>query len=219
MNFDNFTLTPGNFAAIIAGLVLGITIVTFIIPALKDRKKRRATIEIIRKEDERIANLPELSTRYLLKIPARVTNFTKGEPRTFGNRYNRLIVFDEKGDGWLGLFMPSTFQGLYDGEYIQQNYWVPFRGSGEAYSGDPVVVNGQKIDIYPIWMNSSPTDTTEWKTWAAFEKAFDEEHRGVSYSDEFQRFTPFKRSHELEEKRKEFEALRASVAPKKKNVK
>ncbi len=216
MTFDNFILTPENFAAIIAGLVVGIVIVSFVIPALKDRKKKRATIELIKKEDERIANLPKLSTRYLLKIPSGATNFRKGEPRTFGNRYNRLIVFDENGDGWLGLFMPSTFQGLHDGEYIQQNYWVPFRGSGEAYSGDPVVIDGRRIDIYPIWMNSTATDTPDWKTWVAFDKAFDEAHRGVSSSDEFRQFTPFERSHELERKRKEFDAMRASVAPQKK---
>ena len=215
--FDNFP--PGLIVMMIVVVALFVAIMIFIvvIPTIKAWKLKKANIEAIIREDERVANLPKLKTLFLLKIPECVTRFAKGEPRTFGTRYNRLIVFDEKGEGWVGLFMPFTFKGLRDGEYVQKSYWIPFRGPGEAYGGDPAVVDGQKIIIYPTWLSATATDSYSWRTWATLEKAFAEAHpRGVSYFDEFHQFTPPERSYGLEQHRQEFEALRRALTPKKK---
>lgn len=102
---------------IVLSVLTGITI-SIVKPIVENHRYRKTTKAAIAEEEDRITKLPRLSTRYLIRIPASVSNFAKGEPRTFGNRYNRLIVFDENGDGWLGLFMPETFRGLHDGEYV-----------------------------------------------------------------------------------------------------
>jgi len=223
MNFDNLNITPGNIImmATISTLIIVAAVFSFVVPPIKEWRRKRAwkkaTIEAVRKEDERIASLPRLDTQYFIKIPPSETRFARGVPRTFDTRYNRVVVYDDNGDGLLGLFMPSTFEGLHDGEYIQERYWVPFRGPGEMYAGEPVVIDRQKIDIYPIWMNPSHTNTAEWRRWTSIEKAFKEAYRGsAKYSDLFQIFTPWGRSDELRKKRRELEAMRASIAGKKK---
>jgi hypothetical protein len=109
-------------------------------------------------EEARQAALPKLDTRYLIRMPDwAVLKYYGAEdhhPRkAFGTRYSNLIVFDEVGDVWLGLFMPATLQSLRDCEYSRGEYWVWFRGGGEAYSGTPLTLNGVQIWSYPVWMD------------------------------------------------------------------
>jgi hypothetical protein len=207
----NFVIVFGIILSIIIA-VITLKVVSAIRSALKARRQKKTNIAAIAEEEVRISKLPKLSTRYLIKIPASVSNFANGEPRTFGNRYNRLIVFDENGDGWLGLFMPETFQGLHVGEYIQENYWVPFRGDGEMYAGEPVKIDGKTIHIYPIWMNADNMNTVDWAKWAQLEKAFAKAYHTTSYLDDFHQNTPFERTRQLSEERRAFAGMKTSIA-------
>lgn len=138
------------------------------------RKKREAD-QLARKtfgdEVARIEALPKLNTRWLLRVPDKM-GMGYSAYRSYGTRYNRILVIDELGGRWVGLITPELIQDLLAGEYIWQNYHIPFRGAGEAYAGKPVTINSQVIDIYPLWMEEG-LNASDWIFWARIENNFD----------------------------------------------
>jgi hypothetical protein len=161
-------------------------------------------------EEARQAALPKLDTRYLIRMPDwAVLKYYGAEdhhPRkAFGTRYSNLIVFDEVGDVWLGLFMPATLQSLRDCEYSRGEYWVWFRGGGEAYSGTPLTLNGVQIWSYPVWMD--PFDahiddrpelcSKEWRLWAELEHDHDEAFKRINPYDFFKQIWTAEEDHQI----------------------
>lgn len=167
-----------------------------VIPKTKAANKRRQKIRerdaAVEAEAERIAKLPKLYTRWLLLMPEKNAAALYGADRsgltrTFGNRYNRLIIIDEDGNCWVGLFNRQTLQSLRDSEFEQRDYWVPFRGPGEMYAGSPVTVEPDNllVDIYPLWMSPNGQGQ-DWAKWAELERKFDEEFLQAHYHDVFE---------------------------------
>jgi hypothetical protein len=174
---------------------------------------RNAKLAELAAEDKRIAALPKLDTQYLMRMPDKMLDeYGRRSPCTFNVRYNRLIAFDESGQPWVGLVMEETLESLRDGEYVQDNYYVPFRGAGESTGGAPVFKEGVYIHLYPIWMSSNATDTPEWATWASFERAFREQFKDRNCQHVFNEIMP--REALVRAKRKRFvhDELRSECA-------
>lgn len=159
---------------------------------LRLRRRRIQLEKELAIEEARQAALPKLDTRYLIRMPdwavMRFYGAIDNRPRkAFGTRYCHLIVFDEVGDVWLGMFMPATLRSLRDSEYARGDYWVWLRGGGEAYSGTSLVLDGVEIWAYPVWLE--PFDahvddrpelcSKEWKFWAELEKEFEDAFKGI----------------------------------------
>ena len=125
--------------------------------------RAKAAAAELQKEEEHIEELPELGTRLLLRIPSKRWDIDrrKAGVRTFKTYHEYLLVYDERGDGWIGFIMPETLESLRAGEYVQRGYHVPIRGRGQQIFGDPILLKDRRIDVYPIWMTAR-TDIREW---------------------------------------------------------
>ncbi len=136
------------------------------------RAKRYARLaaEKAAAEAARIAALPPLDTTWLLRVPENLIdqNPVKGY---YSTRYNRLIVIDREGCGWVGLVVPEVLDALQAAEYDWMELWVPFKGPGERHCAEPVTVDGFRIDIYPMWMKAG-VNPAEWTLWVQIEKHF-----------------------------------------------
>jgi hypothetical protein len=182
MSFENVTAgqVVAGFWVLIAllGLWRWRTILIF-------RKKARLADQLAREvynaEADRIEALPMLNTQWLTRVPEKLMDKSPIR-RSYGTRYNRILIIDEHGCGWVGLVTPEILEGLTAGEYVWHDYRIPFRGAGEAYTGNAVTVDDQRIDIYPLWMYElKGVVTPDWTLWASIEKNFQDRSRGWNY--------------------------------------
>lgn len=191
--YTNWTLISAIIALAIIGVISIIKIGNYLTEQSSDKKRNLA----MKKEKERLDALPKLNTELLLKVPGNHKKIPKGSgtPRTFGNRWNRIVICDENGEWWVGLFSPEILKGLREGEFRQENLWVPFRGDGEMMSGHPVRFAGITIDIYPDWMNQG-VSLPEWVKWSVIEMKFFETYRhGRNYHEDFRTIYRGKKSN------------------------
>ncbi|MEN9341879.1 MAG: hypothetical protein RIQ54_135 [Candidatus Parcubacteria bacterium] len=185
------TITVMNIAILVGffiSLILIFKMISILVKNYKAAQKRAVNAQKEQEEKERLDALPKLDTTFLLQIPKEMqTGFIEKRPRTFGSRYNRLVIYDEEGNGWVGLFLPEVIQSLKDGEYTQENYRVPFRGCGEVYPGEPITIDGLEINIYPSWMEVDDWTDENWSQWVKIEKKFEEVYKKhpISYHDVF----------------------------------
>lgn len=188
-------------------------------------RKRLAELRVkLKAEEDRIEKLPKLDTRWLIKVPDGVKGIQTEAgkqlcARTFGTRYNRLLVVDEKGEEWVGLFMPETLQGLRDGEYVRCEYFIPFRGAGERDAGKPVFFRDHRIHNYPMWMEDKVTTVNEadWEKWFELMRAQNQAFLGSNHQEVFRQILPLDLLEQFRQKRRDLDALTASLEePKKK---
>ncbi len=130
-------------------------------------KKRKQFEKDKSAEFERICALPRLRTDFLLKVEG---EFHPDSARTYGSRYDRLKIFDEYGQMFLGLKTPEILEDLIAGEFILKDYWIPFCGPGEMYISEPVEIDGFHMDLFPILLNRKPTHLPEWLQWLKIEQ-------------------------------------------------
>jgi hypothetical protein len=141
-----------------------------VVPRRKARLADRLARERFNAEIARIETLPKLATRYMMRVPENLLDKNPTQ-RSYGTRYNRLLVIDERGCAWVGLVIPEILASIITGEYIWCDYRIPFRGAGEALSGKPVCIDNVPIDIYPMWLTEG-LNGYDWKLWAQIEKNF-----------------------------------------------
>ena len=179
MFFENLVfqiLALPSVVIVIAGLVYWRMVA---IPRRKKREADQLARESFNAEMDRIEALPKLNTRWLMRVPEKLMDKNPIR-RSYGTRYNRMLIIDEHGGGWVGLVIPEVLEGLTAGEYVWRDYHIPFRGAGEAYTGNAVTIDGLRIDIYPLWM-SEGINTPDWNLWARIEQNFRDRSRGWNY--------------------------------------
>ncbi|MBU0999143.1 hypothetical protein KKG24_02430 [Patescibacteria group bacterium] len=198
---------PTVLAVVLMGAFFGFVYLKIIL--VPRRKKREAdqlarleVLNALSAEEDRVRALPKLNTRWLMRVPP--SAMINGSPRSFGTRYNRIRIFDEYGLDWVGLITPEILEGLIAGEYIWSDYFIPFRGAGEAYAGNAVNVDGLKIDIFPRWMTEG-INLSDWVLWARIEKNFLDHSREYNYQSGLAKLN--ERQKEFREKRTEFKKL------------
>lgn len=114
-------------------------------------------------EIKRLSKLPKLRTEYLLQIPGQV--FPENA-RTFGSRYDNMVVYDETGQKFLGLRTPDLMDDLAAGEFLLQDYWVEFCGPGEMRVSEVVTIDGHSMDTYPSILHKKPVENNPmWGRW------------------------------------------------------
>ena len=157
-------------------------------------------------ETKRLNEMPGLDTTYMLRAPDKLmdSNYRTRWARTYGTRYNRILIFDDLGAAYVALACPAVIETLRANEYTQESFWVPFVGPGEAQGGDPVTVNGTQIEIYPNWLKATATETSQkadWQLWAKIEKHW----RGLTdwnYQNGLASLHVEKRQHSIRELRR-----------------
>jgi len=93
---------------------------------------------------------------------------------TYGTRFDKILVYDENGDPWVGLLCPEVIETLRKGQYEKLGYIIPFRGMGEKIAGKPVYIYGTVVEVYPTFLRSG-VNLADWKKWVSIEKHFCEE--------------------------------------------
>jgi hypothetical protein len=194
--------------------VLGIIGLLFLADALHDHFDARMKVFIaeLEKEESHIETLPDLDTRFLLRIPTERWDVDRRRAgvRTFHVYHAYLLIYDQNGDGWIGFIMPETLESLRAGEYVQREYHVPIRGRGQKLFGDPIFLDGCNIDVYPIWMTGR-TDVHEWHIWMHLEDEFNKLFSGKNYEDAFRKILPPATLRRFRDRRARYHQLRASV--------
>lgn len=151
---------------LIPALFIGIIVILFCEPkirAYRRRVKEQQALELAKKEAQvHIDALPRLDTTHLLVInkemkPARA--------RTFGTRYDGIVINDEWGRCWIGLVTPDLMDNLISAEFVCQDLWVPFCGPGEMYRAEIKEVNGRKYNYYPQYLTIFSPSSAEWQWW------------------------------------------------------
>jgi hypothetical protein len=175
MSFDNSSVTGFVVIAVAVLFVLGVLYrQTILIPRLKARALKQLAVDAYNAELDRVGNLPKINSRWLMRIPDKLMD-KNPICCSYGTRYNRMLIIDENGIGWVGLVIPEILEGLTAGEYVWRDYHIPFRGAGEAYSGKSVDVALPEglvhVDIYPMWMTEG-VNLPDWTLWARIEKCF-----------------------------------------------
>ncbi|MCX6703396.1 MAG: hypothetical protein NTV02_01760 [Candidatus Zambryskibacteria bacterium] len=155
--------------------------------AVAYRSKRRKAKEVEKKkaaEQAYLDALPSLDTEWLMKVPSlhRFGNSSNNPKRCYGARYSRLIVYDNRGEAWVGLVIPEVLKSLRDSEYSRGDYWVPFRGAGEAVEGKAVSIIGLQIWCYPDWMQAG-INVQDWDCWVNIERKFRSSWLSGNYQD------------------------------------
>ena len=110
---------------------------TILVAKRKVRLADQLAREAYNAEADRVDALLKLHHGWLLRVPNAIMDKNPMK-RSYGTRYNRMLIIDEYGDGWVGLAIPEILEDLRAGEYVNRDYFIPFRGVGEAYSGKPV---------------------------------------------------------------------------------
>jgi|SRR3989344_58337 len=187
------TLTFENLTVACTMVSLLTILVTYMVTSwLMERSQRKRDQDnkhyAAENEKRRIDGLPKLDTRHLLALPEKIASGFYGEISEryggkFSTRYNRVAVIDRNGSAWVGLLTPDVIVSLRNSEYIHTDFWVPFRGPGEAYRGVEVELEEVKIDIYPFSLSSDDTSTADWQQWLSIEKSWSEAYpgKGLSY--------------------------------------
>jgi hypothetical protein len=172
--------------------------------------RNKAAAAELEKEEAHIEELPDLDTRFLLKIPSKSWDVDRRREsiRTFHAYHAYLLVYDERGDGWIGFIMPETLESLRAGEYVQRDYHVPIRGRGQQLFGNPIHLEGRHIDAYPNWMTAR-TDIHEWHIWMHFEDEFNKRFSGKNYEDAFRKILPPALLRRFRDQRARYQNLKA----------
>src|ERR1035437_6645011 len=150
-----------------------------LVPRRKARLADQLANEALNAEMDRVGSLPKLNTRWLMRVPDKLMD-KNPICCSYGTRYNRMLIIDENGLGWVGLVIPEILEDLTAGEYVWRDYHIPFRGAGEAYAGKSVNVYDVYIDIYPIWMTEG-VNTPDWSLWAEIECNFRDLSKNWNY--------------------------------------
>jgi len=180
LEIDPQKLYPVLVALILVGAAVAYHIrKEVVLPKRERRESDRIAEEKREAEIVRINALPKLQTGWLLRAPE---SYNGTLLRSYGTRYNRLFIVDDEGRAWVGLAIPEVLESLKPSEYRWADYYVPFKGSGEAYAGNPVEIDGLKIWIYPVWMKEG-SDILEWMQWGNIEKKFHEVEKDWDYGD------------------------------------
>lgn len=153
------------------------------VPRQKEREVVQFAREAFNAEKARVESLPKLNTQWLMRVPEK---FMDKNPtrRSYGTRFNRMLIIDELGNGWVGLVIPEILECIKAGEYVWRNYHIPFRGAGEAYNGKSVTVCGSRIDVYPLWM-SEGINPADWDLWIRIEANYNTCSRNWNYHSGF----------------------------------
>ncbi|MFA5791820.1 MAG: hypothetical protein WC884_02170 [Candidatus Paceibacterota bacterium] len=175
MSFDNVSA-----GQIVAGFWILVALLglwrlrTILVARREARLADQLAREAYNTEADRVDALPKLSTRFLMRVPNKLMDKNPVK-RSYGTRYNRMLIIDENCCGWVGLAIPEILEGLTAGEYVWHSYHIPFRGAGEAYTGKSVDVAIPEglvhVDIYPMWMTEG-VNLPDWTLWARIEKCF-----------------------------------------------
>ncbi len=104
------------------------------------------------------------AARWLMPVPKSRTFSDEKLARTYGLRGQYVLVYNEDGDVWMGPALRETIYRLANFGYTNKNHWVPLRGEGQRVAGDPIVVDGFTINVYPEWIGrkSLPEDLEFW---------------------------------------------------------
>jgi hypothetical protein len=136
------------------------------------RKRELKQYEIDKQAYQAYINqLPLLRNNHLLMVEGEVS---LDSARTFGSRYDGMVIYDEFGQMWVGLRTPEIMEDLVAGEFLQEDYWVPFCGPGEAEAGKPVEIGDMQFLIYPTLLRGLPVQDRRWQTWAEIQKNYEE---------------------------------------------
>ena len=170
MSFDNVSA-----GQIVAGFWILVALLglwrwrTIMVTRRKARLAKQLALRAFDAERARVNALRQLNTQLLMQVPDKFMFKGPRICRSFGARYNRMFIVDERGSGWVGLATPELLENLRAGEYVRHDYYIPFRGAGEACAGNPVTINGMTINIYPMWMTER-INLSDWTWWAQIEK-------------------------------------------------
>jgi hypothetical protein len=179
-----------------------------VMPRRKRLEADQRTRDEFNAEMDRVERLPKLDTHWLMRVPMTLMSGNP-MPRSYGTRYNQMLIIDEYFDGWVGLATPEILECLKEGEYVWHDYQIPFRGMGERFGGDPVLVDGFQIDIYPRWM-SEGINLPDWEFWARIEKNFlDHSRNGWNYQSGLGKLN--RHMEEFRNKRNQFNRLAKAV--------
>jgi hypothetical protein len=206
-----FVENPGSVLVIVVIIFLLVSFLYWLNIVLprkiaQEQEAKWLAVKAFRAETARIEALPKLDTRWLMRIPGMHKGLIC---RSYGTRYNRMVVVDELGDVWVGLIIPEIIEGLKVGEYIWSNYFIPFCSmEGEAYHGNPVTFDGLRIDTYPLWMKEG-VNPVEWGLWAMIERKFDDCSRYWNYQSGLGELN--KLMKEFNDKRAKFNKLAEAV--------
>lgn len=147
---------------VILGIPGSITLYSWWAEKVNQMHQRRLFERERWQEMNRLASLPKLFTDCLLRVPE------QDNPRfarSFGDRWNRLIIWDEQGRAWVGYKCRDVMQSLVDAEYLPGNYWVPFCGPGEQVQSKLVNIDGKTYEMYPTYLKNKPVGGSEWRRW------------------------------------------------------
>ncbi len=212
-------ITNGWSLLLAAGGVAFFVGIYLLIARVCDRSdpRTKAAIKALEREDARVAALPKLDTRRLIKVPSKyletLGNHGRGvRNRTFNIRRSYVFVYDYNGDGWMGLVTRSTLESLRAGEYVLREHFIPLCGRGEKTAGISVHLEGFLIDVYPTFMDVDG-DIHEWQVWIQLKKEFleNEQRTKKSARELFQEVLPPQMLQQFNARRKHYDGLRASI--------
>lgn len=117
------------------------------------------------------------AARWMMLVPANILYSDKKLARTYAIRENYIFVYDEDGDAWMGPAAREVICHIANFGYEEKDYHVPIRGEGQKMGGDPIVIDGFTVAIYPEWLGkkSLQEDLAFW--------AFLEKERARYYAD------------------------------------
>jgi hypothetical protein len=153
-----------------------VKLITIGLHKIELRRKQNKLEEDRARELERLARLPKLRTDFLFRVPGK-NNDDPRNARSYGSRYNRLIIFDEYGRMFVGLRTKEIMADLVAGDFVLEGYRVPFCGPGEAYVSKEVEIDGHVLDLYPLVMYGLPPSDPRWKEWLRIELNYAESQR------------------------------------------
>ena len=180
-----------------------------LVPRRNARLAHLTALERFDAEMDRIEALPKLNTQWLMSVPNHLMDNSPLK-RSYGTRYNRILIIDEYGAGWVGLVIPEIIESLIAGEYLWHDFNIPFRGPGERLFGEPVVVDGLKIDMYPQWMCDG-LNPAEWHLWRRIEERYLYHSKQMDWNYQSGLGTLNDHMNDFREKRGNFNKLAAAV--------
>lgn len=148
--------------------------------------KRKAEVE-----DLRVKRLKtvELIKNFCIKAPDNLLN-TKLDRvlrGCFNIRDGYVFIIDDNGCGWLGLYSPSLIACLR-GHYEKRDIDVPIKGIGQKISGNPMTIDGEKIDVYPKWFTTTYGDEAVLSKWAKLYKSFHASDLSFAWVESFEHY-------------------------------
>lgn len=181
-NMDNPLWIGVLISVVVFGVPAGIALYFSVKERMKEKARRKADESLRLTELARQANLPKLDTGDLLRVPP---SDNMNYARTFGMRWNRIIVWDELGQAWVGFASKSLMKKLADSEYLLEDYWVPFCGPGEMFASKVVNIGDRIFELYPTFLLGKSPDSPEWQGWANLIKRNNPDLGNRAYSDFF----------------------------------